>query len=109
MVGSVAKVGNSGIKVVAAVKMRKKMNLLKYICRNRNIDPPEESFSVCCVQVEMLYRTNLVALVSGGRKPKFAENTVMIYDDNSGKMVSGGWWRPGHVTAVLTSDWWRAH
>ena len=55
----------------------------------------------------MLYRTNLVALVSGGRKPKFAENTVMIYDDNSGKMVSGGWWREGHVTAVLTSDWLR--
>ena len=31
MVGSVAKVGNSGIKVVAAVKMRKKMNILKYL------------------------------------------------------------------------------
>ena len=36
---------------------------------------------------EMLYRTNLVAMVSGGRKPKFADNTVMIYDDLLGKMV----------------------
>ena len=26
-------------------------------------------------------------MVSGGRKPKYAENTVMIFDDNSGKMV----------------------
>ena len=107
MVGSVAKVGNGGIKEVVAVRKRIKTNILEYFeeC------PPMrgESFRVCCVQVEMLYRTNLVALVSGGRKPKFAENTVMIYDDNSGKMVSGGWWRAGHVTSVLTSDWWRAH
>ena len=30
-------------------------------------------------QVEMLYRTNLVALVGGGAMPKFAENTGKIY------------------------------
>ena len=36
---------------------------------------------------EMLYRTNLVAMVSGGRKPKFADNTVIIYYDLLGKMV----------------------
>jgi len=58
-----------------------------------NIDPIREQahYTEAMVgsvaKVEMLYRTNLVALVSGGRKPKFAENTVMIYDDNSGKMV----------------------
>lgn len=38
-------------------------------------------------QAEMLYRTNLVAMVSGGRKQKFADNTVMIYDDLAQKMV----------------------
>ena len=38
-------------------------------------------------RAEMLYRTNLVALVSGGRKPRYAENTVMVFDDSSGKMV----------------------
>ena len=26
----------------------------------------------------MLYRTNLVAMVAGGRKPKFADNTVSV-------------------------------
>jgi len=38
-------------------------------------------------QVEMLYNTNMVAMVAGGRKPKFADNTLMIYDDAAGKMV----------------------
>ena len=36
---------------------------------------------------EMLYKTNLVALVAGGRKAKYADNTVMIFDDLSSKMV----------------------
>ena len=31
------------------------------------------------VVAEMLYRTNLVAMVAGGRKPKFADNTVLCY------------------------------
>ncbi|RWS30198.1 WD repeat domain phosphoinositide-interacting protein 4-like protein [Leptotrombidium deliense] len=30
---------------------------------------------------EILHRTNLVALVAGGSKPKFADNTVLIWDD----------------------------
>ena len=29
------------------------------------------------VVAEMLYRSNLVAMVAGGRKPKFADNTVL--------------------------------
>eukprot|EP00092_Neocalanus_flemingeri_P018204 GFUD01019701.1.p1 GENE.GFUD01019701.1~~GFUD01019701.1.p1 ORF type:complete len:360 (-),score=111.73 GFUD01019701.1:91-1170(-) len=58
-----------------------------------NIDPIREQAHYKEEQVgsiahaEMLYRTNLVALVSGGRRPKFADNTVMIYDDLAGKMV----------------------
>ena len=31
------------------------------------------------VVAEMLYRTNLVAMVAGGRKPKFADNTVLCF------------------------------
>merc|ERR1712013_231691 len=57
-----------------------------------NIDPIREQAHYKEDQVgsiahaEMLYRTNLVAMVSGGRKPKFADNTVMIYDDLLGSI-----------------------
>lgn len=36
---------------------------------------------------EMLHRTNLLAVVAGGSRPKFAENTVLVYDDISKKFV----------------------
>ncbi len=32
-------------------------------------------------------RTNMVAVVSGGNRPMFAENTIMIYDDKKNKFV----------------------
>lgn len=36
---------------------------------------------------EMLWRTNIIAIVGGGTRPKFAENTVLIYDDLSKKFI----------------------
>ncbi|XP_063979837.1 WD repeat domain phosphoinositide-interacting protein 4-like isoform X2 [Diachasmimorpha longicaudata] len=36
---------------------------------------------------EMLWRTNLIAVVGGGVRPKFADNTVLIYDDVAKKFV----------------------
>lgn len=41
------------------------------------------SVSIC----EMLHRTNLLAIVAGGSHPKFADNTVLIYDDHAKKFV----------------------
>ncbi|XP_049765222.1 WD repeat domain phosphoinositide-interacting protein 4-like [Schistocerca serialis cubense] len=41
--------------------------------------------SVC--SCEMLHRTNLLAIVAGGPRPKFAENTVLVYDDASKKFI----------------------
>ncbi|GAU96607.1 hypothetical protein RvY_08033 [Ramazzottius varieornatus] len=38
-------------------------------------------------ECEMLYRSNLVAIIGGGSKPKFAENTVLIWDDAAKKFV----------------------
>lgn len=29
----------------------------------------------------MIYRSNLFAIVSGGIRPKYADNTVLVYDD----------------------------
>ncbi len=41
------------------------------------------SIAIC----ELLHRTNLIALVAGGSKPKFADNTVLIWDDAKKKFI----------------------
>ena len=33
------------------------------------------------ISCEMLHRTNLIAVVGGGHRPKFADNTILIFDD----------------------------
>ncbi len=35
----------------------------------------------------MLFRTNLIAFVGGGTKPRFPDNVVMVYDDKQGEFV----------------------
>ncbi|KAG8193831.1 hypothetical protein JTE90_029565 [Oedothorax gibbosus] len=42
------------------------------------------SVTIC----EMLNRTNLLAIVGGGRKQKFAENVVLLWDDLAQRFVS---------------------
>ncbi|CAG7826661.1 unnamed protein product, partial [Allacma fusca] len=36
---------------------------------------------------EMLWRSNLFAIVSGGSKPKYAENSVLVFDDSRKRAV----------------------
>ena len=38
--------------------------------------------------VELLYRTNIIALVGGGEKPKWAPNKVIIWDDSQMKVIA---------------------
>ena len=58
-----------------------------------NVEPAREHAHLRCQQTgsigraEMLGRTNLVAVVGGGKRPMFAENVVMVYDDKKAKMV----------------------
>jgi hypothetical protein len=37
--------------------------------------------------IELLYRTNIMALVGGGDKPKWLPNKVMIWDDSQMKVI----------------------
>jgi hypothetical protein len=37
--------------------------------------------------VELLYRTNIIALVGGGDKPKWPTNKVMLWDDSAMKVI----------------------
>ncbi|CAL8120383.1 unnamed protein product [Orchesella dallaii] len=41
----------------------------------------DEKFLGSVGYCEMVYRCNLFAIVSGGHRPKYADNTVLVYDD----------------------------
>ena len=39
-------------------------------------------------KIEMLKKTNILALVGGGENPPFSPQKIIIFDDHQGKIIS---------------------
>lgn len=63
-------------------------------------DTEEGGFSL----VAMLYRSNILALVGGGRNPRYATNKVILFDEKVGKPQAELEFRSDVKNIVLRRD-----
>ena len=54
--------------------------------------------------IEMLYKSNILALVGGGKNPKFPENKLIIYDDKKQKKISEIIFKSNIINIKLKKD-----
>ena len=66
-------------------------------------DAAEMGTTVIC---EMLHRTNLIAIVGGGPRPKYADNTILVYDDVMKNFVLDYTFTSPVVAVRLKRDRW---
>ena len=55
-------------------------------------------------KIEMLKKTNILALVGGGKSPKFPQNKIIIWDDHQGKIISKFRFNENVINVRLRND-----